>query len=95
MTGLDPHAVAETPQLAILELLGAMIETGIVALLAAHPLLDRHHPARWCQPDAPSACCFAAAVVDLLYQLDDALIQYRDLLDAELHAAQSRPNQLR
>ncbi len=85
MKPLDPTLAAAVPELVVLDILGAMIESTIIALLAAHPRLQHgDHPARWCSPEAPSTCCRADAIIDLLYQLDDAIIAYLQLLDVEL-----------
>lgn len=86
MKPLDPVLVATLPETAGLEILEATMETTVVALFAAYPRLARdEHPPGSCS-DEPSACCVAATIVDLIHQLDEVIIHYRDLVEAELDA---------
>ncbi len=86
MKALDPVLVASLPETAVLDILAATLETAIIALLAAHPRLQRDdHPPGWCATE-PAACCLADAIIELVYQLDNAIIHYRDVVEAELDA---------
>lgn len=89
MKMLEPSLVASLPETAVLDLVAGALETAIVALLAVHPSLDRgSHPAGCCSHNDPSACCLADAIIELIYQLDNAIIHYRDFVEAELEAEQ-------
>jgi hypothetical protein len=35
---------------------------------------EARHPTGWCAPEAPSTCCRAEAIIDLVYELDNAIV---------------------
>jgi hypothetical protein len=86
MRVLDPSFVASAPEIAVLEMLGDVCETAIISLIAAHPCLEGDHSQQSCSRDARSPCCLANSIIDLLADLDDAMIDYRDVVEAELDA---------
>ncbi len=88
---LDPKLLRRRPQLAAVELLTQALETTLVALCAAHPLIERDLKART-KPVPPTdylADRAAERAIDLL----DALDRYR-LCQYDLdHARQRPPNE--
>jgi hypothetical protein len=86
MKPLDPSFARGAPEVVVLDILSAMIDSAIISLLAAHSCIEQgEHPAGWCVPGTPSTCCRADAIIELLYQLDNAIIAYFHLLDIEIN----------
>ena len=90
MRPLDPSLVASLPEIAVLDLLASVSEMAAIALLAAHPCLEREdHAAHRLSadaqpPDAQPACCLADALNETFDVLTCAVAHYRTLVEGEL-----------
>lgn len=82
MTALHPELVAAAPELAILDLLTDAIETSIIAMLAQYSCLADCQP-RWCCTTTRH-CRLADTIFDRLYELDNAIIHYRNVVEADV-----------
>jgi hypothetical protein len=89
---LNPQILRRRPQLATVEVLTSVLETTIVALCAAHPLIELDLKTRTAPvfPIDHLADCAAAQAVQLL----DALDRYR-LAQYDLEHARHSPSQAR
>ena len=82
MTTVSPELVAAAPELAILDLLTDAIDTSIIALLAQYACLADDDP-RWCCTTTMH-CRLAETVIDRLYELNNAIIHYRNVVEADV-----------
>jgi hypothetical protein len=82
---LDPTVVRSAPELAAIEILSDVLEVAIVALIASHPCLEHDRPCHC--PLAP--CSLADAIFNRIYELDNAIIHYRDVVERELYAEEN------
>ena len=82
MTLSAPVLVRSAPELASIDILAGVLEATIVALIASHPCLEIE--CRCVRPLAP--CTLAVAILEHIYQLDNAIIHYRAVVEVELEA---------
>lgn len=82
MTTVNPQLVAAAPELAILDLVADAIETSIIAILAQYPCLADCQPRSCC--DTTRHCRLAETITDRLYELDNAIIHYRNVVEADV-----------
>jgi hypothetical protein len=75
-----PKDLARDPELAAIEILDAVLDATIRALIAAHPELAHDHSHRL--PPQPS-CHVASFIVVCATELRDRLADYRSAIDAE------------
>lgn len=79
---MNPELVAAAPELAILDLLTDAIETSIIAMRAQYPCLADCQ-SRWCCTTTEH-CSLAETIIDRLYELNNAIIHYRNVVEADL-----------
>ncbi len=82
MSTVNPGLVAAAPELAILDLVADAIETSIIAILAEYPCLADDQRRSCCV--TTMHCRLAETVIDRLYALDNAIIHYRNVVEADV-----------
>lgn len=90
MTTLNPELVAAAPELAILDLLTDAIETSIVAILAQYSCLAHDQP--WSCCATTMHCRLAETMIDRLYALDNAIMHYRNAVEADVFSDHHDPS---
>lgn len=85
MTPIIPKDLARDPELAAIEILDAVLDTTIRALIAAHPEITDSERPYWLTPPPPS-CHAACSIVGRAARLRDRLADYRSAVDAESSA---------
>ncbi len=81
---LDLALFRSAPELASLEILAGVLRATLAALTAAHPCLESDGPR--CRSHAP--CRLADSIHDGIDELDNAIIQYRSVVEAALESEQ-------
>lgn len=82
---LDSALVRSAPEMASLEILALVLRASLVALTAAHPCLESDGPR--CSALAP--CRLAEAIHDGIDELDNAILRYRAVVEADLDREQN------
>ena len=77
---LHPDLVRSAPELASLETLAGVLETTLVALVAAHPCIEADFP---CSASL-APCRLADVIHNRIAELDNALLDYRASVEGAL-----------
>ena len=83
---LDIALFRSAPELASLEILARVLRATLAALTAAHPCLVESHNARCC---GLAPCRFAQTIHNGIDELNDAIIEYRAVVEAALECEQN------